>query len=513
MSAFTPRRLRVGVPAVAALLALSACGGGGSSPNSDSDSPGQGGADSVALTVQAAPNSLDPAQLNDGQQRYVWGALFDTLLYLGEDGVPQPNAAEAYEYSEDALALTLDLRDGMTFSDGDPVTAEAVRATLERTRTTAGPQQGNLGAVESIEAPDEDTVVLRLSRPDPNLLVALSYGAGVIGDPDTIDEPSTALDPVGSGAYTLDRGATVDGTTYVLQRRDDHWNVDLYPFRTVTVRVIADRTAAYNALASGEVDAGTVDAAQAEQAERAGLDIVRVEGQTVGALILTDRAGEVAEPLKDVRVRQAINMAFDRQGMVDALLNGLGSPSNQIFSPAAAAYNEDLADEYEYDPEGARELLAEAGYADGFTLSVPANLTVTPFQPTIAQLLGDIGITVEWQPVTPQQDVQTTEWPMYFNLGGAAPPARTVALYFLPNGSHNPFGYQDPEIDALIAEVATEADPERAAELYREINTIAVEDALFAPLFTLTGSFATSEGFAFRGSAVTPFDIRDFTVA
>ncbi len=512
MSASHSRRLSVGVPAVALLLALSACGGD-TSADADPDSPESGGAESIALAVQAAPNSLDPAQLNDGQQRYVWGAVFDTLMYLSADGVPQPNAAEAYEYSEDARVLTLDLRDGMTFSDGDPVDAEAVRATLERTRTTAGPQQGNLGAVESIEAPDEETVVLRLSRPDPNLLVALSYGSGVIGDPDTLDEPSTALDPVGSGAYTLDRDATIDGTTYVLQRRDDHWNADAYPFQTVTVRVIADRTAAYNALAAGEVDAGTVDAAQAEQAEGAGLDVTRVEGQTVGALILTDRGGEVAEPLEDVRVRQAINMALDRQGMVDALLNGLGTPSNQIFSPASAAFVEDLADEYEYDPEGARDLLADAGYPDGFTLSVPSNLTVQQFQPTIAQLLGDVGITVEWEPVTPQQNVQTTEWPMYFNLGGAAPPARTVALYFLPGGSHNPFGYQDPEIDALIAEAAIESDPERAAELYREINTIAVEDALFAPLFTLTGSFATGSGFAYRGTAVTPFDLRDFTVA
>ena len=510
MSHRPTRRLGAGVPAVAVLLALSSCGGEGSSSDDPSAPAGEG---RVALAVQAAPNSLDPAQLNDGQQRYVWGALYDSLLYLSDEGVPQPNAAEGWEYSEDARTLTLDLRDGMTFSDGDPVTSEAVKVTLERTRTTAGPQQGNLSAVESIDAPDEDTVVLRLSRPDPNLLVSLSYGAGVIGDPDTMDDVTTALDPVGSGAYTLDREATVDASTYVLQRRDDHWNVDAYPFRTVTVRVIADRTATFNALIAGEVDAGTVDAAQAEQAEASGLSVTRLEGQSVGALVLTDRGGQVAQPLEDVRVRQAINMAFDRQGMVDALLSGFGTPTSQIFSPASAAFVEDLAAEYEYDPQRARELLAEAGYPDGFSITVPASLTVQPFQPTIGQLLADIGITVEWEPVTPQTNVQTTDWGMYFNLGAAAPPARTVALYFAPNGSHNPFAYQDPELDALIAEVASVSDADRAAELYQEINAAAVEDALFAPLFTLTGTWATTSGVTYLGTAVTPLDVRGFGTA
>jgi peptide/nickel transport system substrate-binding protein len=510
MPALPPRLLAAGAPAVVLLLALSACGG---DTSDEDDAPQPEGQRSVALAVQAAPNSLDPAQLNDGQQRYVWGGLYDTLLYLSEDGVPQPNAAEAWEYSDDARTLTLDLRDGMTFSDGDPVTAEAVQVTLDRTRTTAGPQQGNLSAVESIDAPDDDTVVLHLSRPDPNLLVSLSYGAGVIGDPDTINEAGSALDPVGSGAYTLDPDETVDGSTYVLQRREDHWNADAYPFQTVTIRVIADRTATFNALIAGEIDAGTVDAGQAEQAEGSGLSVARVEGQTVGAFVLTDRAGEVASPLRDVRVRQAINLAFDRQGMVDALLSGFGTPTNQIFSPASAAFVEDLEDEYAYDPERARELLADAGYADGFSITVPANLTVQPFQATITQLLSDIGITVDWQPVPPQANVQTTQWGMYFNLGAAAPPARTVALYFTPNGSHNPFGYQDPEIDALIVEVGSVDDPERASELYQEINTAAVEDALFAPVFALTGTWATTSNVSYVGTAVTPLDIRDFDTA
>ncbi|MCZ2816349.1 ABC transporter substrate-binding protein [Modestobacter sp. VKM Ac-2984] len=509
MSVLPPRKLSLGVPAVAALLALSACGGG-DSPSGESPEPGSGGAGDISLAVQAAPNSLDPAQLNDGQQRYIWGSVYDTLLYPGEDGALQPNAAESWEYSEDARTLTLDLRDGMTFSDGDPVTAEAVKTTLERTRTTVGPQQGNLAAVESIDTPDEDTVVLNLSSPDPNLLGSLAQGAGVIGDPDTIDSPDTALDPVGSGAYVLDQDATVAGSSYVLERRDDHWNADAYPFETVTVRVIADRTAAVNALLAGEVDAGGVDAAQAKQAEAAGLGVTVVEGQGVGGLVLADRGGQVAPELADVRVRQAINLALDRQGFVDAILQGLGTPTTQIFNPASQAYVEALDEEYPHDPERARELLAEAGYADGFTLELPANLIVQNFQPSITQALEDVGITVEWQPVTMQTNVQTTDWAGYFNIGSVAPPARTAALYYAPGGSHNPFGYQDPELDALLEEAANTVDPDEAAEIYQEINEFGVDNALFAPIFALSQGWALAPGVTFEGTANSPQDIRSF---
>lgn len=487
-------------------LALSACTGTDASTSSGDSAPDA----EMAIAVQAPPNSFDPAQLHDGQQRYIWGSIYDTLLLSDTTGEVAPNAAESWEYSDDRRTLTLTLRAGMTYSSGDAVTAGDVAAVLDRTRSTAGPQQNNLAAIDSIDAPDDRTVVLTLAHPDPNLLVALSYGSGVIADPDAITSEEEALDPVGSGPYTIDEDRTAEGTTYVLERRDDHWNADAYPFQTVTVRAIQDTTAQFNALMAGEIDASTIQATLSDQAESSGLELTPVEGVSTGAIILADRAGEVAEPLADVRVRQAINYALDKEGMIEGILSGQGEPASQLFNETSPAYIEDLDDRYDYDPDEARRLLAEAGYEDGFTLTMPESLMVTYFQPSITQSLKDVGITVEWEPVPAQQSGQTTRWGLYFNFGGAAAPSRIAALYYQPDGSQNPFHSQDDTLDGLLAELQAEPDPAVADEIHREMNEFVVDEAWFAPMFQQSTVWATTDNVTYVGDSTSIPDIREF---
>lgn len=509
----TATRAAVGVIAAAGMIfALSGCGadpapsGGAQGGDKQTDA-------TLAVGVQAPPNSLDPAQLHDGTQRYVWSGLYDTLLYSDDDGNLVPAAAESWEYSDDALTLTLNLRDDLTFSDGDPVTSEAVKVTLERTMNTPGTQQANLAAVESIDTPDEQTAVLNLRNPDPNLLVALSYGSGVIADPDTIDDANTALNPVGSGPYVLNRDKTLDGSTYVLDRRDDHWNADAYPFQTITIRAIADRTALFNALLTGELDVGSVDGTQAKQVEGAGLAVERIDSTAIAELVLADRAGTVTPEMADVRVRQAINMAFDKRAIVDAILQGNGKTTNQVYNEYSPAYDPELEDVYPYDPEAAKELLAEAGYPDGFKLVMPANLPSLQYQPTISQALGDIGIDVEWEPVPAQNAGQSTKWGAYWNIGGTAAATRTTAVYYRPGGSQNPFKYEDPELTGLFAELDAETDPEAQGEILKKINRFGVEEAWFAPVFSQATLWASKDGYEYVGTGVSLFDIRNFGVS
>ncbi|WP_156642231.1 ABC transporter substrate-binding protein [Arthrobacter sp. B6] len=504
-----PPRLVIGAIAAAAMLALSACGTSEPSPSATEGGDSDRNA-TIALGVQAPPNSLDPAQLHDGTQRYVWSTLYDTLIYSNNEGKLEPAAAESWQYSEDALTLTMKLRDDLKFSDGDPVTSAAVKATLERTKNTPGPQQSNLAAVDSVEAPDERTAVLRLKRPDPNLLVALSYGSGVIGDPDTLADPSRALNPVASGPYVLNTDKTIAGTTYVLERRDDHWNADAYPFKTVTIRAIADRTALFNALLTGELDAGTVDGTQAEQAKGGGLNVKPVDSTAIAELVLADRAGTVTPELADVRVRKAINMALDKEGVVKAILRGNGKTTNQVFNEFSPAYDPKLDDVYSYDREAARKLLAEAGYPDGFKLVMPANLPSLQYQPTISQLLGDIGIKVEWEPVPATSAGQNTKWGAYWNIGGTAAATRTAAVYYRSGGSQNPFKSTDPKLDKLFQQLDAETDTKRQGEILRDINEFGVQEAWFAPVFSQTTLWATQPGFEYVGSGVSLFDLRAF---
>ncbi|XVQ14723.1 ABC transporter substrate-binding protein [Spirillospora sp. CA-255316] len=477
----------------AVLSTTAACGGAAGGP---------AGGRTLSLAVLGAPNSFDPAQLVEGQQAYVWSALYDTLLYVDNQGRLQPNAAESWDYSDDARVLTLKLRQGMKFSSGAPVNAAAVKATLERTIATPGPNQAKVTAIRTVETPDDRTVVLRLERPDGSLLSGLAMAAGVIGDPATLRQARTTLDPVGSGPYVLDKAATVNGSTYVLKRRDDHWNAKSYPFQTVKIRVIADRTATVNALQAGELNAGSVESTHLGRMRAAGFEVAVDEAASVGNLVIADRRGTLLRPLGDPRVRRAINMAFDRKKIVQQLLRGAGRPTLQVFNPKGQAYDAALEKTYSYDPAAAKRLLAEAGHPDGFSVEMPSLPFSKPFEPTISQALAGIGIEVTWVPVPPQNNVvalTSGKYPMFFIVDALSTAPYEVKNNFSPTGLRNVFKTTDPELTKLLNQVNGEQDPAKAAGLYKKINAFTVENAWDAPVFYVGVHWVTKKGIKYLG--------------
>ncbi|WP_327394520.1 ABC transporter substrate-binding protein [Streptomyces phaeochromogenes] len=492
----------------AALLALTACGGGSEGSSSPADA-------TLSLAIQGAPNSFDPPQLNDGQSTYVWSAVYDTLLYTDNKGRLKPNAAESWKYSADGLTLTLKLRKGMKFSSGAAVDSAAVKATLERTMTTAGQQQALLRSIKSVAAPDTGTVVIHLKQRDGSLLTNFSMAAGVIADPATMTKKTTALDPVGSGPYVLDK-ATVTGTSYVLKRRDDYWNAKAYPFRTVTLKVIADPTAAFNALQAGQLNAGSAAPQYAAKLKAAGFKMTLVKATAVANLILADRKGTVLKPLADARVRKAINMAFDREKIVDQLLKGVAQPTLQVFNPKGQAHDAALDQTYPYDPSAAKKLLAEAGYPNGFSVTMPSFVFTKTFEPTVTQALDDIGIKVKWTPVPPQNNakaVTSKEYPMFLFVDGLNTTPREAANNFSPTGFLNPFNSSDPELTELLDRAENQLDPAKAADTYKKVNEFVVKDAWDAPVSYL-GNNWTTKGVEYLGDGSnTSSTIRAFGVA
>jgi len=505
-----PRARRLLITAAAATIAVAIAG---CAPVADSADDADR---TLKISIAGSPPSFDPAQLDNGDSSYIWSSVFDTLLAFDLRGELQPNLAESWEYSEDALTLTLTLRTDATFSTGDPVVAADVRDTLVRDQTTPGLRQSELATVASIEAPDDATVVVTLSEPTPSLLSNLAMGLGAVGDPDTLDEERTALDPVGSGPYILDQDASVVGSSYVLERRDDHWNADAYPFSTINVRVIEDRQAAFNALQANELDFGLVQIDQIEAIEAAGFTTTVVEAGSIASLLILDREGELVPALGDVRVRQAINMAFDRQLYVDQLLYGAGSPTVQLFNPALGAYDPDLVDYYGYDVDGAKALLADAGYPDGFAMTLPSTYFSTAFEPALTQSLSDIGVTVTWEPVPPQEvasSLASKKYPMAWFFDGLNVPARELDNNFGPTGFLNPFAYQNEELNALVDTLAVTVDPDEANVLYKQINDFIVENALSAPIMYLSTTWATSEGVTFLQEGAGLATLRNFGTA
>ncbi|MGC9542093.1 ABC transporter substrate-binding protein [Streptomyces sp. UG1] len=478
--------------ALITLSSVAACGG--STDGSDS-TPKAG--EALKLAIQTAPNSLDPAQLTVGENGFIWSALYDTLLYTDNNGELKPNAATSWKYSDDRRTLTLKLRSGMTFSSGAEVDAAAVKATVEHTMKTAGPARALFKRVDKVEAPDKRTVVFRLDAPDAVLLHALASEGGVIADPRTVDDKRTARNPVSSGPYELDTNKTEAGTVFVLKRRDDYWNAKDFPFRTVDVRLMKDPGAYTNALLSGQVNAGSVRVEEEKRVLAAGFKKTDVKATALAMLVLGDREGEVEPALGDVRVRRAIAMAFDREKINKQLVKGAATPMQQQFSPNGPAYDPELDGSFDYDPKKAKELLADAGYPQGFSVRMPEIIYAKPFVPTITQALADIGIKVSWDAIPPQRTYSaysSKKYPMYFTVESSMAFPRELNWYIPTNTSHNPWGTRDPQLDDLMRKFHREADPDKSAELAKQTNAFLTREVWDAPLLSLDRLWFTKDG-------------------
>lgn len=481
---------------VAAVMALAGCTGSGTTPTSSASQSGVGGTalgtSTLTIAMLTQPPSLDPAKVDEGESSIVWSSLYDTLLYIDNKGKIQPNAAESWKFSDDLLTLTLTLRAGLTFADGSPVQASDVAATMNRTRTSTGTQAGALTAVSGVTAPDSKTVVIKLSRREPSLLLLLASAPGIIAKADNLTQSSLALNPLSSGPYVLS-SQTVAGSTYVLERRDNYWNAAAYPYKKLTVKVVADNSAMTNALLAGEIDAAAVQQDQVAQVKSAGFTLSTVPATAIGEILLLDRAGTIQPALADVRVRKAMNMAFDRQAIVKAILGGAGVPTEQLFNPKSGGYVAALDKTYPFDPSAAKKLLAEAGYPNGFKLTMPSTLLSTTFEPAITQALGDIGITVDWVPVPPQEittSVTDRKYAAAFFFDGMAPDPKILRNHFA--GFLNPFGYTTPELTKLMDATASFTDPNEATKQYQAISKYIVDNALNVPLFYVSATIATS---------------------
>ncbi|GAA3219798.1 ABC transporter substrate-binding protein [Actinocorallia longicatena] len=497
--------------AVAALLASAACGGSSDTP----DATGGPTADTLLSTaIQAPPSSFALTQLDGGQGSYVWGSLYDRLLYIDNTGAIKPNAAESFTYSADRKTLTLKLQQGMKFRSGAPVNAAAVKASLDRIRDTPGPNQANEASIASVEAPDESTVVIKLKHPDGSLLVNLAGINGVIGDPATMADPGSATDPMTSGPYELDKARTVPGSAYTLVRRDDYWNVKAYPFKTVRIVVMPDRAAVVNALRSGQLNAASVDPTQVDPLKAQGLQVKPIAASTAGIMFLADRKGTKLKPLGDLKVRQAINQVFDRTKLVQMFLRGSGMATTQVFNPKSQAFDASLDKDYPFDVAAAKKLMAEAGYADGFSVTMPSFVTTKPFEPVVTGALGAIGIKVTWEPVPLQNyssALSSGKFPMFFAFYGLDHEAVLSTLYFSPGTPTNPFKSADPELTKLLDEANAATDDATAAAAYKKVNQFVVKNAWFAPILDIGTTWVTAKGISYLGDGTSvALDVRTF---
>ncbi|MFJ2116481.1 ABC transporter substrate-binding protein, partial [Streptomyces sp. NPDC087850] len=233
---------------VGVLIGVNACAGG--------THGGSGGGDSGTLTLApvtpAQPWDLKDAGLGNNTQYYQ--PVYDSLLRLDPQAEPTPNIATRWGYDPTHTVLTLTLRTGAAFTDGAPVDAAAVKANLEHTATGTREAAGQLKDIKSVEAVDATTVKVTLSAPDPSFVANLGSVAGMLASPRAIAAGTLRDNPVGSGPYVLDKGATTKGSVYTFVRNKNYWNTKAFPFERIVFKPLSDPTAILNALRSGQVN-------------------------------------------------------------------------------------------------------------------------------------------------------------------------------------------------------------------------------------------------------------------
>ena len=439
----------------------------------------EGGTRTLVIGAEQEVGTLDSAVLTAVGDQQITTNLYEGLLRY-ELGTVQPGPGLATDWSSDEAGTTwnFELREGVQFHEGyGEMTSSDVVYTFNRLAdpVTASPNAALLSAIEEVRAEGDYGVIIELSRPDPNLLYNLaSWYTGIVSE-DAVEEKGEAYgqDPVGTGPYEFDHWTP--GQEVVLTSFGEYWNGEP-GLDEVTFRIISDATTRNNAFMAGEIDINQVTDPEiyAQYEAQRGVTLVSAPG------LITRFFGMNTEqaPFNDPRVREAVSLAINRPAMLEGLFEGISTPAEGILSPAVLHARTGILN-YEYDPGRARELLAEAGYADGVnvTFSVPSIDRFTRPATVIQQDLADVGIDVEIEAMESQAllaALQQEEGLQMFILsrGQDATPDRVLNTWFSSETipENNWARINDPEVDEWLREASSTLDEDRRDELFGNVQ-------------------------------------------
>ena len=449
-----------------------------------------------AITVgiaQDLDDSLDPHKTVKAGTREVMFNVFEGLMKPTPDGDLTPAIAESYTVSEDHKTYTFTLREGVKFHNGDTLTAEDVVYSINRCAAateTGIVQVEAFSVIEAVEAVDERTVTITISEPSNEFISYLT--TAVL--PADYTEQDTA--PVGTGPFRFVSRTAQD--SIVLERFEDYWGTPAQ-LDKVTLKIIENADSLMMSLQSGAID--LCSHLTSTQVDQLGDDFTVAEGtmNLVQALYLNNAVA----PFDDVRVRQALSYAVDKQGIIDLAFDGYGSPIGSSMYPAFGKYvYEDPTDYYAYNPEKAKELLAQAGYPDGFemTITVPSNYK--PHMDTaevLVQQLAAVGVTATILPVEWESWVSDTYTGRQFQstvvgVDAANMTARALLERFTSTYGSNFINYNSANYDALFQQALATYDDAEQTALYKAMERDLTENAANVYIQDLADLVAVRQG-------------------
>ncbi|SDG65438.1 ABC transporter substrate-binding protein [Pelagibacterium luteolum] len=434
----------------------------------------------VVVGLVLEPPHLDPtSNAAAAIDEVVYANVFEGLTRFGPNGDILPALAESWDVAEDGLTYRFMLHDGVTFHDGSAMTADDVVFSLDRARAddSVNAQKFLFADIAEVTAEDDTTVVVTLDQPNGNFLFNMAWGDAVIVAPESAETNTT--DPVGTGPFRFADWRQGDSVT--IERNPDYWGEPVQLERA-TFRFIADPTAAFAAMMAEDVDTFPVyPAPETLSILDADPRFEAIVGTTEGETILA--MNNRREPLDDVRVREAIVHAIDRQEIIDGAMFGYGTPIGTHFAPHHPAYV-DLLDLSAHDPQRSRELLAEAG-VEGLTLS----LALPP--PVYARRGGEI-IAAQLRAVGIETEIVNVEWAQWLEqVFGNGDFDLTVISHTEPldieiyGRDDYYFGYAAPSFLAIWDELNETLDPDARNALLGDLQRDIAENYVNVYLFQL----------------------------
>lgn len=462
---------------------------------------------SITIGIPQDLDSLDPHTAVAAGTKEVLFNIFEGLVKPDSEGNLVPAVASEVIPGEDGKVYTFTLREGVVFHDGSVVTVEDVKYSLERCADTSNgdPLVPAFSNIESIETPDDATIIVTLKEPDTDFLAYMT--TAII--PASNASPET--DPIGTGPYKYVSWTPQEEV--ILVRNDDYWGTPAH-IANITIKIIADTDAIITSLNAGSIDFyARLSSAQVEQLSD-NFEIYEGTMNLVQALYLNNDEA----PFDDVRVRQALCYAIDPQEIMDLIFDGKGTELGSSMFPAFSKYYmEELNHTYDQDIDKAKELLADAGYPDGFsfTITVPSN-----YQPHIdtAQVLVE-----QFKAIGVDAKINLVEWDSWLSdvyggrqfqstvVGVDASTLTASALLsrFVSDASNNFINYDNADYDAAYARaMGTTDDAERVAA-YKECETILSEDAANVYIQDLAEFVAINKKYA--GYEFYPLYVQDFS--
>ena len=285
---------------------------------------------------QSIPPSWDPIQSITNGDATAYAAVYDRLLKTGEDGTPQPMLAESFEPTDDNLSMVLKLRKGVTFSDGTPFNAEAVKFNIDRASAPTSKINGELNMVKSTEVVDEYTVKVTTDGGLGALAVAFTSRQGMMVSPTAAQAGTLPAQPTGIGPFiatSINPGVSVE-----LEKTPNYWEPEVQRAAKMTYTLFSDDQARYNALISGDIDVARINPDQLDDVKKDGA--IGMVHET--PLFLYMAVNTTVKPFDNPEVRKALNMAIDREAISQGLYDGYCTPSVQFVSESSPGYSEKL---------------------------------------------------------------------------------------------------------------------------------------------------------------------------